>query len=277
MTINWIGKTTTTSDLITRVPVSGLAAILDENEPELIVPPLWHWVFFLSPTRMKDIGSDGHARHDTLLPPSRLPRRMRAGGRFTFSKLLKIGEQAERVSTVEDIQVKTGTSGELEFVTIHHEITGDRGAQITEIENIVYREAPVFRVSSPKRRGVDQIPQWTKTITPDPVLLFKYSAATMNSHRIHFDRTYATEIEGYPGLVVHGPLAATMLLSLVVEHVSDVVVTEFSYSAIRPLFDLESFRLNGRVDGDTATLWITDSSGAMALTARAGLRKFCVN
>ena len=183
------------------------------------MPPLWHWAYFLSPTRMTDIGSDGHSKLHDFLPRTPFPRRMRAGGDITFTKLLEIGEQAERHSTVENVQAKTGASGQLIFVSLRHEISGNRGARITEVENIVYREAPKAEKKPIADRPSDLVAHWTSSVTADPILLFNYSAITLNSHRIHYDRTYSMQVEGYPGLVVHGPLTATMLLQLLAEHV----------------------------------------------------------
>jgi len=267
----WIGRSKTDVDLITRTPLNALAATLDLDAPELVVPPLWHWIYFLSPTRMTDIGSDGHSKLHDFLPETPFPRRMRAGGRFTFSKLLEIGEQAERHSTVENVQTKIGASGQLIFVSLRHEIFGNRGARITEIENIVYREAPKAEKKPIADRPLDLSAQWTRSVTPDPILLFNYSAVTLNSHRIHYDRTYCMQVEGYPGLVVHGPLTAILLLQLLAEHAPNAVVKEFSYSAVGPLFDTASFRLCGRIDEHTATLWAMDNRDAVALSAQAEL------
>lgn len=267
----WVGRSKTDVDLITRTPLNALAATLDLDAPELVVPPLWHWVYFLSPTRMTDIGSDGHSKSLDFLPQTPLPRRMRAGGHVTFSKLLEIGEQAERHSTVENVQAKIGASGQLIFVSLRHEISGNRGARITEVENIVYREAPSAEKKPIADRPLDLAAHWTSSVTPDPILLFNYSAVTLNSHRIHYDRTYSMQVEGYPGLVVHGPLTATLLLQLLAEHVPNAVVKDFSYNAVGPLFDTASFRLCGRIDGHTATLWAMDNHDALALSAQAEL------
>ena len=226
----------------------------------------------MSPVRMSDIGTDGHAVRQDFLLQVLLPRRMRAGGHFTFAKLLEIDEKAERVSTIDNVEAKSGASGQLIFVTVRHEINGDRGARITEIENIVYREAPEKGAKPVAHRPPDLIAQWTRTITPDPVLLFNYSAATSNPHRIHYDRPYAMRTEGYPGLVVHGPLVATLLLQLLAENNPDAVVREFSYTAVGPLFDTSDFRLCGRVDGSAATLWAVDRRNSLALTAQATFR-----
>ena len=268
----WIGRSKVDTDLITRTPLNALAATLNCEPPESVVPPLWHWVYFLSPVMMRDIGTDGHATGHDFLPEVPLPRRMRAGGRFTFTKLLEIDEKAERVSTIDNVEAKNGASGQLIFVTLRHEISGDRGARITEIENIVYREAPEEGAKPVAHNPPDLVAQWTRTITPDPVLLFNYSAATLNPHRIHYDRPYAMETEGYPGLVVHGPLVATLLLQLLAENNRDAAVREFSYTAVGPLFDTSDFRLCGRVDGSAATLWAVDRRNSLALTAQATFR-----
>ena len=226
----------------------------------------------MSPVRMSDIGTDGHAVRQDFLPQVLLPRRMRAGGHFTFAKLLEIDEKADRVSTIDNVEAKSGASGQLIFVTVRHEINGDRGARITEIENIVYREAPEKGAKPVAHRPPDLSAQWTRTITPDPVLLFNYSAATSNPHRIHYDRSYAMQTEGYPGLVVHGPLVATLLLQLLAENNPDVVVREFSYKSVGTLFDTADFRLCGRLDGSAATLWAGARRNSLALRGQATFR-----
>jgi len=265
----WIGRSRTTTDLITEAPLNALAALLDRETPVRIVPPLWHWIYFLSPARMKDIGNDGHSGSDDLLPPSPLPRRMRAGGSFTFSRLLETGEQAERVSTIESVQTKAGASGQLLFVTIRHEITGNHGALISEIESLVYREESKAGNKPTTRGPAELTAEFTRTLFPNSMFLFKYSAVTHNAHRIHYDRPYCMEREAYPGLVVHGPLTATLLLELLSEQVPGCSVKEFNYSAVAPLFDTGSFCLCGRIDEATASLWALDNNGALAMKAEA--------
>jgi 3-methylfumaryl-CoA hydratase len=270
---DWIGKIETRSDAVGVGPVAALSATLDREDPPPQLgdplPPLWHWLFFLDRYRASELAPDGHARRGGLLPPIPLPRRMWAGSRLEFHHPLRIGDQMTRESRVIDIKEKLGRSGPLVFVFMRHEISNEAGLAITEEHDIVYRDhgpaAPVQPASADAA--------WELTIQPDDVLLFRYSALTFNGHRIHYDRRYATEVEGYPGLVVHGPLIATLLMDLLRRNLPAANVARFSFRAVSPLFynepDTGPFTVCGKPDGDTIALWAKDAAGNLAMSAEA--------
>ena len=269
---DWIGKTETRSDEVSAGPVAALSATLDREDPEPQpgdpLPLLWHWLFFLDRHRASELGPDGHARRGGLLPPIPLPRRMWAGSRFEFRHPLRIGDQMTRETRVIDIKEKSGRSGPLVFVVVRHEISNSKGLAVVEEHDIVYRDhgpaAPV------KPAPTDAA--WERTIHPDDVLLFRYSALTFNGHRIHYDRRYATEVEGYPGLVVHGPLIATLLMDLLRRNQPAVNVVRFSFRAVNPLFDTGAFVVCGKPDGNQVQLWAKDAASNLAMSAEAGLK-----
>jgi 3-methylfumaryl-CoA hydratase len=273
----WIGRTEECTDLITPAPLRALEALLDYTDPLLQqddpLPPLWQWLYFLPFPAQSRIGLDGHPERGGFLPPIELPRRMWAGGRLRFHQPLRVGEAVSRVSTIADVNVKEGRSGTLVFVGVRHEISNAHGLAITEEQDIVYRNAPAPGEPAPASRLAELDHHWIREIRPDPVLLFRYSALTFNGHRIHYDRPYATEIEGYPGLVVHGPLIATLLLDLVQRQLPDAEVARFSFRAVKPVFDIAPFAVCGRVeaDGVTVTLWAKDVGGALCMSAVATL------
>ena len=273
----WIGRTESDRDEIDLLRARAMQATLDDPGQLLEVgdplPHLWHWLYFWGLAPHATLGPDGHAARGEFLPPVHLPRRMWAGGRFTFIKPLKVGGTASRQSKIADIQQKKGASGQLIFVTIEHEIADEQGPCISEVQELVFREAP--RPGEKPERG-DRAPvvlPWRKLVTPDPLLLFRYSALTFNGHRIHYDLKYTTEEEHYPGLVVHGPLLATLMMELVREKVEDRPITGFVYRALHPVFDTGQFSVGGRngKDGNSAELWIADSHGTLAMQARADL------
>jgi 3-methylfumaryl-CoA hydratase len=262
----WIGRTETRVDTVTAGPMAALSATFDRDDPRPgvgdSVPPLWHWLWFWDAHRQSELGPEGHAKTGGFLPPVPLPRRMWAGGRFEFQRALRAGETVTRVSRIADVRAKQGRTGALVFVTVRHEI----GDAMTEEQDIVYRDHTKTDAASMQAPGD---PMWTRTIVPDDVLLFRYSALTFNSHRIHYDRRYATEVEGYPGLVVHGPLIATLLLDLVRRNFPDARVTHFEFRAVRPLFDIAPFAVCGRAEGQTIRLWARDEAGMLAMSATA--------
>ncbi len=271
----WVGKTETRMDTVTAAPIDALAATLDRNARPCKagdgLPPLWHWLYFLPRPRASELGSDGHVRRGGFLPPVALPRRMWAGGRLCFEQPLRVGEAVERHSTVEDIQLKQGKSGALVFVRVRHLIQGALGGEVTEEHDIVYRERPDPGAPKAPSRAAPAEAQWSRDITPDPVLLFRYSALTFNGHRIHYDRSYCLEQEGYPGLVVHGPLIATLLLEGLRDQHPEAIVRAYDFRAVSPIFDTESLSIHGRIDGDSVRLWALNESGELAMEATAGL------
>ena len=273
----WIGQRETRRDQATLVPVQALAATLDRDppcEPGTPVPPLWHWLYFLPLHRQSELGPDGHGRRGGFLPPVPLPRRMWAGSQLRFVAPLCVGQALERVSTIEDVRLKEGRSGPLVFVRVRHDIRAGGEPAIEEFHDIVYRGLAAPGEAAPAGQAAPvQEAQWSRTVVPDDVLLFRYSALTFNGHRIHYDRRYVTEVEGYPGLIVHGPLVATLLLDLLHRHVPQARVTHFAFKALQPLFDTAAFQVQGCAQGEgAARLWAVTPAGELAMQATAGWR-----
>ncbi len=269
----WIGKTESVADVVTPVPIAALAATLDIDARFDQLPPLWHWLYFLPVYRWSDLGPDGHPKRGGFLPPVPLPRRMWAGGCVEFHHPLSVGESVTRTSKIVDVQFKEGRSGLLVFVLVRHEIADRRGIALTEEHDIVYREmsAPAAGIAPAKPAAAPDNAAWERAIHPDDVLLFRYSALTFNGHRIHYDRRYATEVEGYPGLVVHGPLIATLLVDLVRSNLPRAKIARFEFRAVSPLFDTSPFSVCGKPedDGTTIRLWAKNATGGLAMTATA--------
>ncbi|MDD5325957.1 MAG: MaoC family dehydratase N-terminal domain-containing protein [Polaromonas sp.] len=304
---SWVGKSETLSDDITAAPVRGLSATLDRDDPAPLpgsaLPPLWHWLYFLPQQRQSELGPDGHAKRGGFLPPVPLPRRMWAGGRLQWlqGNPLVVGDAVQRISRIGSVTHKAGRSGDLLFVLVKNEIHNARGLALTEEHDIVYRAAVLAptlvasRTTLPPEGALaprggpsalvqtgDPAPQpvaaekgaaWQREIVPDDVLLFRYSALTFNGHRIHYDRRYVTQVEGYPGLMVHGPLIATLLVDLLRRQQPGAFVRSFSFKAVCPTFDLHPFRLNGQpsADGKTVKLWAEDHEGRLTMQATAEL------
>ena len=275
----WSGKTETLGDDITAAPVRGLSATLDRDDPASgpgsALPPLWHWLYFLPQHRQSEIGPDGHAKRGGFLPPVPLPRRMWAGGRLQWLREnpLVVGDAVRRVSRIESVTHKTGRTGDLLFVLVKHEVHNEKGLSLTEEHDIVYRAAAQPGDPVPPPVAAEKGAAWQREITPDDVMLFRYSALTFNSHRIHYDRKYVTEVEGYPGLIVHGPLIAMLLVDLVRRQLPGGFIKRFDFKAVRPTFDLHPFRLNGQpsADGKSVKLWAEDHEGWLTMQAAAEL------
>ncbi len=271
----WVGRTETQADQVTAVPVAALAATLDRDDlppqPGDPLPPLWHWLYFLPVHRQSELGPDGHPKRGGFLPPVPLPRRMWAASRFTFHYPLSIGEKITRTSRISSVESKEGRTGPLVFVTVHHEIRNDVGVALDEDHTIVYRDHPNPADPAPASRPAPTDPAWQRTVQADDVLLFRYSALTFNGHRIHYDRRYVTEVEGYAGLVVHGPLIATLLMDLLRRSVPQARVTGFRFQAVSPLFDTAPFSVCGKPDesGRHIHLWARNATGGLAMDATA--------
>ncbi|MBI2978851.1 MAG: MaoC family dehydratase N-terminal domain-containing protein [Rhodospirillales bacterium] len=275
----WIGRTEDAADQVTAAPLACLATTLDRDDPEPRpgdpLPPGGHWLFFLPRTRHSDLDDNGHARKGGFLPPVPLERRMWAGGRIRFVAPLRVGDAIRRHSEIADVKAKEGNSGPLVFVLVKHVISGPAGVAIEEEHDIVYRGAPpkgATTATKPKPAKAPGKLVWKRSITPDIAMLFRYSALIFNAHRIHYDRDYVTKHEGYPGLIVHGPLIATLLMDLVRRQVPDRVLSRFDYRAQSPLFDDGPFTVAGEpaADGATARLWALDGAGSVAMAAEAG-------
>ena len=273
----WIGKTQSASNTLTIAPMEGLAATLDRDNSAFslgdTLPPLWHWLYFLEPSKQSELAEDGHPQRGDFLPPIPLPRRMWAGSRLNFIRPLLAGETINRNSAIQSIKLKQGRSGSLGFVCVAHELSDSSGVLLQEEHDIVYRGTPTGNVSAQPTLKADEDHDFARTVTPDAILLFRYSALTFNGHRIHYDRAYAKDVESYPGLVVHGPLLATFLLELFADNYPGAALSGFSFKAIRPVFDIESFRVCGNKPDNTgnAKLWIADNASNLCMEARVEL------
>jgi 3-methylfumaryl-CoA hydratase len=269
---NWVGREEERRDVVTAAPLAALSALLDRDEPTPrpgeAAPPLAHWLYFLPAYRQSAAGPDGHAARGEFLPPVPLPRRMWAGSRLEFVRPFTVGAEVVRRSRIVSVTPKEGRSGALVFVTVRHEVSDAGGPVLTDEHDIVYRGegggiAPA--VPAPATAA------WQREIRPDPLLLFRYSAVTFNGHRIHYDQPYATRVEGYPGLVVHGPLIATLLVDLLRRERPEASLRTYAFRALRPLFDTASFHLCGLPEpsGLSARLWTRDFEGAATMEATA--------
>lgn len=271
----WIGRTQRVEDDIAIAPARAAAATLDAEstpvEAGCPLPPLWHWFYFLPTAPQRKLSPDGHPERGDFMPPVSLPRRMFAGARIRFAKPLLVGAGATREGTIRDVRLKSGRSGALAFVTVKYEYRQDGEVCIEEEQDIVYRE-PGDPVPAPAIVDLPELPPstWSREIQPDSRLLFRFSALTFNAHRIHYDRPYAQEEEGYPGLVVHGPLTAILLADLVHRRTERPIAT-FSFRGRAPLFDLAPFRLEGRLEGDRVELEARGPDGRVALSAEVEL------
>lgn len=271
----WVNRTQTETDIVTLAPVQSLAAALDSAaayEAGSRLPALWHWLYFLPKALWSGIGSDGHPKRGGFLPPVALPRRMWAGSRLQWEdEPLLVGDAIERTSIIESVQNKTGQSGSLTFVKVRHEVRKANGAlAITEWQDIVYRDAPppnAAPAASPKPAPGNE--RWNQSIRPDPVLLFRFSALTFNSHRIHYDRPYAQNEEGYPGLVVHGPLLAVLMMQLANRHAPERRVRSFEFRGLSPVIDTSPFEVCGIPDSEnnSAQLFIRGGKGELSTQA----------
>ena len=268
----WIGRTEERHDVVTAAPLVALSALLDREDPAPregdAAPPLAHWLYFLPAYRQSQAGPDGHAARGEFLPPVPLPRRMWAGSRLEFLRPLAVGARVTRVSHIRDVVPKQGRSGDLVFVTVRHEVSDPEGLVLTDEHDIVYRgESAAAALPVPAPQGE----RWQREIHPDPLLLFRYSAVTFNGHRIHYDHPYVTQVEGYPGLLVHGPLIATLLVDLLRRNLPSAMLKTYSFRALRPLFDTANFFTCAAPDETqrSARLWTRDAEGTMTMDATA--------
>jgi len=267
----WIGRTETASDVVSEQLCRALRATLDLDPgnpgPGDPAPPAVHWCLAAPTAPMHLVGVDGHPMRGGFLPPVPLPRRMWAGGRLDIQSTLEVGDRVTRRSTIRDVILKEGRTGALCFVTVEHAIATQRGDAILERQDIVYREIqPTASSQTATKPG--RAAQWSRSYEATPVLLFRYSALTFNGHRIHYDRTYSVERELYPGLVVHGPLQATLLLVLASE-IRGRMPARFDFRGIAPLFDGATFSANAAESGNDLDLWILNSVNGETTTARA--------
>jgi 3-methylfumaryl-CoA hydratase len=264
---NWIGRSETVEDVASPVPLAGLAALLDHDVPpwrEGELPPLAHWLYFLGHARQSEIDLDGHPRRGGFLPPITLPRRMWAGSRIEFRGAVPVGAAMTRRSTIADIKTKHGASGAMIFVTVTHEVRTSDTIAIVEEQDIVFREAAAPGASAAMPKADPRAASDVRKINPDSVLLFRFSALTFNAHRIHYDRDYAVEVEAYPGLVVHGPLTAMLLMDHHLRAHPRSNVARYEFRAQSPLFDTAPFDLCA----DGSDLWARGPHGETAMRAK---------
>ncbi|MHA6575825.1 HTD2 family dehydratase [Pseudomonas yamanorum] len=258
---DWIGRSETAHDHLSHNLLKRIAATFGEAVPAdgEAVPPLWQWCFFQDPLPESALGGDGHPARGGFLPPADSRNRMWAGGRIEFFHGLRAGESATRVSTITQVEEKTGRTGSLLFVTVRHDYSQDGRLAIREEQDIVYREP-----TPPKQGSGDVLPEgdWHEAVDPTPTLLFRYSAVTFNGHRIHYDYPYVTGTEGYSGLVVHGPLIATLSLRAFCRANPAATLRRFSYRGVRPLIAPQPFEVGGCVTAPgVAELWAGNADG----------------
>ncbi len=271
----WLGKTESCTEVIGPNPLRGFAALLDRPQTPAgagsPLPPLWHWFYFLEMTPQRDIARDGHARKGGFLPPIELPRRMWAGSRFRFHHPLRIGETVTRRSRIDGIKFKQGRSGQLAFVEVGHEYDSPAGLAFSEQHDIVYREARAADASTQPPEPAPGDADFERETRADAIVLFRYSALTFNAHRIHYDRDYVRDVEDYRGLLVHGPLLATLLIDELLLRFPGRPLLEYSFRVTHPVFDTQSFSLCGREPDATGRtdLWIANEEGAECLRGEA--------
>lgn len=259
------------SPTVARMLGATLSAVWSSSAPiesGMALPPLWHWSAFHQDAPMAEIASDGHPKRGGFLPPVPLERRMWAGGRLVFHAGLRVGERLRRRSEILKVEEKTGGAGDMVFVTVGHELFGEQGLAITEEQDIVYIAMPQS-YRPPKAIPAPEAPDVDIRVPVNEVLLFRYSAVTFNGHRIHYDLPYATEVEKYPGLVVHGPLQATMVMTMAVRH-RGRPPARFRFRGVHPMFHTDDMRLLGVEDGEAAMdLCTAAPAGHQGLQARA--------
>ena len=269
----WIGRTEESEDLVTPHAVRGMRAIFDDDAPVKegdALPPAWHWMFNNPVAPQSRLGRDGHPQRGGFVPPIELPRRMWAGSEVTFEAPIRVGDRIRRLSRIESLVPKSGSTGTLVFLMVRHEVTSSSGGRTVDLQRIVYREDPAPGAPQPKAEPAKHAAEFSMRMEPDPVMLFRFSALTFNGHRIHYDEPYARQVEGYRGLVVHGPLLALAMLENLRRHQPGAEVRQFSFTPKRPVTTPGAIVACGRRDGDAWDLW-TEFEGAAASVARATL------
>jgi 3-methylfumaryl-CoA hydratase len=270
----WIGRSTEATDIVTAQLVKGLRATLfqDIGEPTTgdAAPFTVHWCLGQPVYPMSELGPDGHPTRGGFLPPVPLPRRMWAGGELQFLDPLRVGDQPTRTSRISDVTLKTGTTGTLCFVSVEHVVTTPRGPAIRERQDIVYRDVSTTAPAAPAKAAPSPpAAKHRETHVSDPVLLFRYSALTFNGHRIHYDRDYVTKVEGYPGLIFHGPLQAALIVELAAKLHSGAPPKTFSYRGVQPLFEGSEFSVNANETANGLELWTANAEGQPTMKGTA--------
>jgi 3-methylfumaryl-CoA hydratase len=272
-----LGRKIEDEDVITQAPIKAIIATFDRLEkvpaPGEPIAPGWHLLYLHSYARRAQLGRDGAAAEGGVLPKIPMPRRMYAGSTFTFDGDIRVGDKVRRETEFTDVQLRSGSTGSLIVTTQTRRIFTPRGLAMTEDANTVFREDPKEGQKSgvPVREAAPSDVPWRRTIKPDPVMLFRYSAITFNPHRIHYDRTYCIETEGYPGLVVHGPFAQQCIFDLLRDSLPGRKIKSMAIRARAPLFDTSPFDVIGRptADGKGAELWTVTPKGTIAAQATA--------
>ena len=270
----WIGRSTEASDIVTAQLVKGLRASLfmaiGDPKPGDAAPFTVHWCLAQPVFPMSELGPDGHPARGGFLPPVPLPRRMWAGGELEFIDPLRVGDQATRTSRIADVTMKTGSTGALCFVSVEHLIGTPRGPAIRERQDIVYRDMSTPPASAPARPATPPpAARHRESHMADAVLLFRYSALTFNGHRIHYDRDYVTGVEGYPGLIFHGPMQAALLVEFAAKLHGGKAPAKFSYRGVQPLFEGSEFSVNANDIEGGAELWTANSAGQPTMKGTA--------
>ena len=271
-----VGRRQTSADVVTAGPANLLRLAFDRPEAELRpgdpLPPGWHILYFLPQYRPGELHPDGSPRDAGVVPPMPLPRRMFAGERFRFHRPIRVGEALQRETELADISAKSGGTGTLVFATVVNRIFGPDGLAVEEERRTVFREEVKSgdRNQAPRREAAPADAPWRRRLVPDPVLLFRFSALTFNSHRIHYDRAWAMDVEGYPALVVHGPLTSTLLIDFARDHSAGKPFASYTTQARAPLFEGAPLELRGRptADGRGAELWAVTPEGTVAMSAQ---------
>ena len=270
----WIGRTQEATDIVTTQLVKGLRATLfqEVGEPRIgdAAPFTVHWCLAQPVFPMSMLGADGHPTRGGFLPPVPLPRRMWAGGEIEFLDPLRVGDESTRTSRISDVTVKIGSTGQLCFVSVEHTVTSSRGVAIRERQDIVYREMTGAQASAPaKAASPPPAAQHRETHVSDSVLLFRYSALTFNGHRIHYDRDYVTKVEGYPGLIFHGPLQAAFIVEMAAKLRGGKAPKKFTYRGVQPLFEGGEFSINANDNGAAMELWTANDAGQPTMRGTA--------
>jgi len=268
----WIGRSTQVSDTVTAQLTKGLRAtlFLEIGEPKVgdAAPITVHWCLGQPVVAMSELGPDGHPARGGFLPPVPLPRRMWAGGELEFVGALRVGDEVTRTSRIADVTLKTGSTGTLCFVAVDHLIATSRGTAIRERQDIVYRNVSPAAPASVKPASPPPA-QHRETHMADAVLLFRYSALTFNGHRIHYDRDYVTRVEGYPGLIFHGPMQAALMVEFAAKLRGGRVPKKFSYRGVQPLFEGSEFSVNANITDAGMELWTANSERQPTMKATA--------
>lgn len=274
-----IGRTQTATDVVHAGPANFLRLALGRSEPEYregdVLPPAWLGLYFLPRVASDALRPDGSPRDTGVVPPLALPRRMFAGERVRLHGAVRVGDTLRRETRLADISVKHGGTGSLVFATVTSRVYGRDGLVLEDERRTVFREEVKAgdRNQAPRREAPPNDAPWRRSVAPDPVLLFRFSALTFNSHRIHYDRAWAIEVEGYPGLVVHGPLTTTLLIDFARDQNPGRRIAAYATQARAPLFDTAPFELRGRpaANGHGCELWAVTPEGTIATSAEVEL------